>query len=607
MTIALADIDSWDAGAIEEVFHAASCRAEGAQTTADTVGDLLSFVQWTGEAANAARESAHRIKVTLGDHADQCRRVAAAAKKASAEVAGIKYRLSMIRAEADEAFLSIDSQTGALSVKTAVLTVSQTDHQQAVRHDLEGRITQLLAEAEAADRDLATAIETADGDTAGAPARGSSPPLPSPPPGSVPPADVKNWWDSLTPRQQTDCIVSNPAALDRDGIPIDIRDAANRIRLPHELAAAEAALATATSNEESFGPDYAATHGGSYPPYTPGDLGAARADAQSRLADLLGIQSALYPKNPDGSPRTIAKSDRRNLMLLDTTSNRRHALGAVGIGDVDRAAHVGVTVGGVGTNATSLPVMADEATNLRHTTRDILTRAADANSESVATIAWVGYEPPASMTDLRVADGDVLARAGAPHLNGFFNGLAATAENPQQEITAFGYSYGSLVTSLALQEGSPVKNAVFYGSPGLELSNVDGLRLAPGGHAYYEQASGDPIAWMQRAPEAGAALVPFLLVPALSPLGVLGVIAVLSGQGAHDQFFGDTPSQIAGITQLSTSAGTDPMLAEQRAGASRHPEYPRDDGTGDHQKLRMSGYNLAAVLSGVAGATKTGN
>ncbi|MBO0866064.1 MAG: hypothetical protein J2P16_13435, partial [Mycobacterium sp.] len=67
----------------------------------------------------------------------------------------------MIRAEADEAFLSIDSQTGALSPKTAVLTVSQLGHQKAVLHELEGDIKQLLADAEAADRDLATAIETA--------------------------------------------------------------------------------------------------------------------------------------------------------------------------------------------------------------------------------------------------------------------------------------------------------------------------------------------------------------------------------------------------------------------------------------------------------------
>ncbi|MGH3633022.1 alpha/beta hydrolase [Mycobacterium sp.] len=607
MTITLADIDSWDAGAIDQVFNAAGSRAEGAQTTADTVGDLLSFVQWNGEAAEAARQSAQRIKVALGEHAEQCRRIAAAAKTASAEVVDIKYRLSMIRADADQAFLRIDSRSGTLSGKTAVLTVSQLDHRRAVMPELAGRVKQLLVDAQAADRDLATAIETAEGATTDGPTGTPRPKLPNPPPGSVSRADVKQWWDGLTPQQQTDYLATSPAMLDRDGIPADIRDAANRIRLPHEIAVAQATLAAATSKQENFGSDYARTHGGSYPPYTPGDLDLACANAQSRLDDLLGIQNALYPKNPDGTPRTIDRSDRRSLMLLDTTSNRRHVFGAVGIGDVDHAAHVGVTVGGVATNAAGLPGMADEATNLRHTTREILTSAGDLDPNSVATIAWVGYEPPSSMGDLRVVDGDVLARAAAPHLNSFFHGLTATTENPHQEITAFGHSYGSLVTSLALQEGSPVKDVVFYGSPGLELGNVDGLHLAPGGHAYYEQAVGDPIAWVQRAPEIGAGLLPLILVPPLAPLGALGVIDLFSGQGDHDQFFGDTPNQISGITRLSTSSGTDPMLGEQRAAASGHSEYPRDDATGNHQKLRMSGYNLAAVLSGVAGATKTGN
>jgi Alpha/beta hydrolase len=594
MTLTLAEIAIWDDAAIDQVFAAAMARAEGAQTTGNTVGDLLSFIPWDGRAADAARDSAHLIKVTLNDHSDQCRRVADAAKKALAEVADLKYRLSKIRADADEAFIRIDPQTGALSPKTAVLTVSQLQHQKAATQELARRIKQLLADADTADRDLATAIETADGAAVGDPA-GTPPPrtLPKPPPDSASPEDRKKWWDSLTPQQQVDYIAGDPAAIDRDGIPADIRDAANRIRLPHELAAAKTALNTASGNESAYW-EYVYTHHGEPPPGTTDDPVAALANAQSRYNDLLGIQSALYPTNPNETPRTIDPSDRRGLILLDTSSNPRHVLGAVGIGDVDNAAHLGVTTGGVATNASSLPGMADEATNLKHTTSDILTHQGDANPGSVATIAWVGYEPPADLGDMRVL-GDGLARAAAPHLNSFFNGLAVTTENPHQEITAFGHSYGSLVTSLALQQGSPVKNVVFYGSPGLELGQVSDLHLAPGGHAYYEQAPGDPIAWVQREPMILDA------VPVIGP-----ELNWLFGSGDNDQRFGDTPNEMPAITQLSTSAGTDPVLGEYRAGASGHSEYPRDDGTANHS-LRMSGYNLAAVLSGVQDATKTGN
>ncbi|MBV9722847.1 MAG: hypothetical protein JO082_13140 [Mycobacterium sp.] len=569
MTLTLAEIEVWDDAAIDQVFAAANSRADGAQSTGDTVGDLLTFVTWHGATAEAARDSASRIKLTLSDHADECSKVAAAARKATAEVADLKYRLSTIKADAEEAFLGIDEQTGTLARKTAVLTVSQLDHQKAVMRNLAGRIAELLADADGVDRDLATAIEAADGaggDSA-EPAV-AAPQLPTAPATSASPADVRKWWDGLTPQQQTDYIVGDPAAIDRDGIPIGVRDAGNRIRLPHELAVAKRTLDQAAGSE--------------------------RADAQARYNDLLGIQNALYPHNPNGASKAVNQNDRRSLILLDTQTNPRQVFGAIGIGDVDHAARVGVTVGGVSTHTVDLPGMADDATALRHTASDILRQADDANPESVATIAWVGYEPPATLADLRVVS-DGLARTAAPHLNSFFNGLGVTTENPRQNITGFGHSYGSLVTSLALQGGTPVKNVVFYGSPGLELAHASDLHLAPGGHAYYEQAAGDPIDWIQREP---------YLLPAISPLP--GLLADwFLGSGDHLQRFGDTPNEMPDITQLSTSPGADPMrLDEHRAGAHGHVEYVREDGNGT---LRMSGYNLAAVLSGVAGAPKTGN
>ncbi len=583
MTLTLADIDIWDDAAIDEVFAAATARAEGAEATGDAVGDLLSVVPWEGLAAEAARDSANRIKVTLGDHGDRCRRVAAAARRAAAEVADLKYRLSRIRADADEAFVRIDNQTGALAPQTAVLAVDQLRRREAVMPELADRIARLLADADTTDHDLASAIGTAIGDPAGAPRTPPSPPAREKPPDR--PADVKKWWDALTPQQQVDCIARDPAAIDRDGIPADIRDAANRIRLSHEISSAATELNVATHRESAYW-EYANTHHGELPPGCADDPVAALSRARARYDELVGIQ------------RAISGIDRRRLVLLDTKSNPRHVLAAIGIGDVGRAARVGVTTGGVTTDVADLPRLVEEATELRDTTVRILARQGYPHPESVATIAWVGYEPPANLADLRVLD-DGVARAAAPHLNGFLNGLAAASENPRQEITAFGHSYGSLVTSLALQQGSPVtnpvKNVVFYGSPGLELCDVGDLHLAPGGRAYYEQAPGDPIALIQLAPSV------FDAIPLIGP-----ALNWLFGSGDNQQRFGDTPNEIPGITELSTAAGADPVLGENRAGARGHSQYQRADGTVDH-RLRMSGYNLAAVLSGVAGAAKTGS
>ncbi len=354
MTLTLADIDVWDDAAIDEVFAAATARAEGAQATGDTAGDLLSFVPWDGRAADAARDSAHRIKLTLGDHGDRCRRVAEAARRAAAEVADLKYRLSQIRADADEAFIRIDNQTGALAPRTAVLAVDQLRRREAVMPQLAGRIERLLADADSADRDLAqaigTAIEYADGDPVGAPRT-----LPSPLPREGPPnepADVKKWWDALTPQQQVDYIARDPAAIDRDGIPADIRDAANRIRLPHEIATATTTLEVATRQEAAYW-EYVNTHHGELPPDCAADPVAALARARARHDELLGIRKA------------ISGTDRRRLVLLDTKSNPRHVLAAIGVGDVDRAARVGVTTGGVTTDVTDLPRLVEEATELQ--------------------------------------------------------------------------------------------------------------------------------------------------------------------------------------------------------------------------------------------------
>ena len=138
--------------------------------------------------------------------------------------------------------------------------------------------------------------------------------------------------------------------------------------------------------------------------------------------------------------------------------------------------------------------------------------------------------------------------------------MAATTNVPDQHITAFGHSYGSLVTSLALQQGAPVSDVVLYGSPGTELANVSQLGVQPG-HAYYMIGVNDHVSDI--IPEFGA--------------------------------FGPAPQDVPGFTQLSANTGVGPGdgLVHERAWG--HSEYARD---GSNTFLRMSGYNMAAVLSG---------
>jgi hypothetical protein len=106
-----------------------------------------------------------------------------------------------------------------------------------------------------------------------------------------------------------------------------------------------------------------------------------------------------------------------------------------------------------------------------------------------------------------------------------------------------------------------VDNVVFYGSPGLELTDPAQLGLA-GGDAYVMRALADDIT------------------------SYVAPTAPLHDWGA-DPYGGILP-------ELSSQAGTDPS-GVMRDGVSSHADYPRAvDGN-----LRMSGYNLAAVIAGL--------
>ena len=114
-----------------------------------------------------------------------------------------------------------------------------------------------------------------------------------------------------------------------------------------------------------------------------------------------------------------------------------------------------------------------------------------ANPGAVASIAWLGYQAPSG---LAAVGQDGLARIGAKDLNSFYRGLGATTTVANQDITAFGHSYGSLTTSLALQQGgAPVDNVVLYGSPGGEITDASQLNVKPG-HSYYMLGVNDGVA-----------------------------------------------------------------------------------------------------------------
>ncbi|GFG66948.1 hypothetical protein MKUB_44380 [Mycobacterium kubicae] len=531
MTVTLADIERWDPAAIRTVFDVAIQRAHGTRTASAALTETMRLLNFGGDTADAAHEAAQRTTLVLDAHADACQAVGRAAEQAADEVAAIRSRLHAIRDTAREHHLVINDATGVALPPPDFASYAPGEQQRifdaAVR--LSDSIKRLLADAEQADEDLAAALRGADGDLSGEQVETQlahrPPQMPQPPPPGSDPEQVSRWWHALTPGQQDRAEEwSGDALRNLDGIPTDIRTELNVAALHRELARLQQ---------------------GWY------DRRGIWHTDTDKLNDLRALQDALSA-HPDAG-----------LVLLDTSGNPRKVLAALAVGDVDNAERVGVTVGGLNTRvSSSVGGMVREAQAQRDKASDLRRYAGTPNYDAVASIAWLGYDAPDSVKDVTH---DWLARDAATPLTGFYRGLAAVTNVSDQHIAAFGHSYGSLVTSLALQHGAPVSDVVFYGSPGTELTSAAQLGVPPG-HAYYMIGVNDDVA--ELLPHFGA--------------------------------FGAAPQDVTGMTRLSTATAVAPggahgdgQLHERAYG---HSEYAR---MGSNGQLRTSGYNLAAVLAGL--------
>lgn len=284
-------------------------------------------------------------------------------------------------------------------------------------------------------------------------------------PGSAPPPKASMSWRSKTcpgstPRPRMGCrrwISARPRHREPPGGmssgDIDAIDAANRALLQDMLA------------EYSRLPD-----------------GQVKTD---RLADIAAIQEAL--RVPDSHLIYVARPDDPADMIPAVTA----------VGDPFTADHVSVTVPGVsGTTRQTIATMTQEARGLREEARVIAHSVGE--SENVATIAWVGYQPPPVLASWNTVDDD-LAQAGAPKLEAFLRDLQAGSHNPGHTTALFGHSYGSLLSGIALKDGasSLVDNAVLYGSPGFDATSP--AKLGMNDHNFFVMTTpDDPIRYPAR-------------------------------------------------------------------------------------------------------------
>ena len=243
--------------------------------------------------------------------------------------------------------------------------------------------------------------------------------VPGPPP-VLRPVETAQWWAGLTAAEQLAQIHTHPGTVGGlEGVPAWARDRANRMEL-------ETALQQLPAGE------------------------------QRDMAQVVAHQLAAE----DDAGRTA------QLLQFDPAAD----LVAVSLGDLDTAAAVGVLVPGINTTP------ADDLGGVLGDARDLASAAAGAAPGlAVATVAWLGYRTPGTLTSLSPA---AAAQAG-PALDRALDGLAAarSGAGPAPRTTVLAHSYGTTVTGAAALAPGPLAAdaVVLLGSPGTGVGRADRL------------------------------------------------------------------------------------------------------------------------------------
>jgi hypothetical protein len=303
----------------------------------------------------------------------------------------------------------------------------------------------------------------------------SGEPIQIPPP-NMKPEDVKKWWDSLIQKQKDQLIAQHPPELGNlNGINASVRDTVNQAVLNDDINRVEnAAKRDRVSRADVL------EH--------PGMYGLSAADV-ARYRNAVETRDGLnYDRGPEGAnPRPIM------LWAYDPLAFNGWGKAAIAIGNPDYARNTAVIVPGNGSSVTQ-GWMTEHVDAINLYDQSL---AADPEHHYTSVIAWMGFETPHGVSDIRVSE-PVLARTGGDLLAADVNGLWVTHNSlTPGHITVIGHSYGSTTVADAFARTNMHANdAVLIGCPGTDLANSGADFHLDGGHVYVGSASTDPITWI---------------------------------------------------------------------------------------------------------------
>ena len=485
MVLSWNDIAQWSPSEVGRLAQRVTEAARAFDAGADVLTAAAADLDWQGAAADAAR---HAISVLHRGQLDRARELGAIGR-CIARLADSMYPLLSVVRDCNDTAARHDltiHPNGAVAAQFPVYAVAvaegwETERDRLrLRRELGARVSESMRRALEIDDATTAALNRIDGggeggsdsddDTGVAAEHTSVRPARAVVPSGGTAAANSAFWKSLTPAERTSLMVLDPGSIGNlDGIPAQVRDAANRRMLTLERTRLEAVA-------QDLGRQLERNRFGGL--FDNADAGLSQ--TRKRLAALDSIASTL-------------DQGGRQLLVLDNSSSE-DTLAAIAVGNVHTATHVAVFVPGLGSDVRDdLHRYDGDVAALQRTAEDLLP-----DGDSVACVTWMNYQAPhmgwSLLDPSRTVISPLAASRGAPRLTAFLDGLDA-ARGPDPHLTLLGHSYGSLVASLSLRgaDTAGVDEFVAAGSPGLGFDDSAGLSVPPG-HLFVAEARGDLVA-----------------------------------------------------------------------------------------------------------------
>ncbi|MFG1794733.1 alpha/beta hydrolase [Nocardia sp. NPDC049149] len=292
---------------------------------------------------------------------------------------------------------------------------------------------------------------------------------------------VNEWWNSLTLDEQRRLLAEDFERIGNlNGIPVEVRDAANRRAMEADIRRVEDIAKSKDVPVEMIDKD-------------PKKFGLTVEDV-SRYRNAVNVRAGLDNYSRAGDAGKYPPTPYPTyLYVYQPLAFGGDGRAAISIGNPDTARNTAVVVPGASQSVRAsdasgegwFVAQGDQARNLY-----VESNRADPNSPT-AVVAWMGYDSPADGLSAVVRGDPTAERIGGNLLAEDVDGLWATHQGPSH-LTVVGYSAGAIVAADAAAGSQLHANDVVLLGP----VSTDEARSAAdfrvdGGHVYIGKASND--------------------------------------------------------------------------------------------------------------------